>query len=125
MHQDSTTLIQSIAHLLHSKKGSSLLAIDVRGVSTLTDYIILANGNIERHVIALANEVIQFLENQGSTPSYIEGLSHGDWVVIDYLELIIYLFIPSFREKYRLEQLWKNGKIIDLHEIQNLSLIHI
>ena len=119
MNQDSTTLIQSIAQFLYSKKGTALLAIDVRGISALTDYVILANGNIERHVIALAKEVIQFLEKQGSTPSYIEGLSHGDWVVIDYLELIIYLFIPSFREKYRLEQLWKNGKIIDLYDHQN------
>lgn len=119
MHQDSTTLIQSIAQFLYSKKGTALLAIDVRGISTLTNYVILANGNIERHVIALAKEVIHFLEKQGSTPSYIEGLSHGDWIVIDYLELIIYLFIPSFREKYRLEQLWKNGKIIDLKGTQS------
>jgi len=90
------------------------MALDVQGVSTLTDYFIIGEGNVDKHVIALAKSVIETLKKEGESPIHVEGLNQGDWVVIDYLELVIHLFKPGIREKYRLEELWHDGKVVDL-----------
>lgn len=103
-----------IAQTLFDKKGFNILALDVRGLSTLTDYFIIAEGNVDRHVMALARVVVETLKKEGITPSHIEGMDQGDWVVLDYMEIVIHLFMPGLREKYRLEELWQEGEIVDL-----------
>jgi ribosome-associated protein len=107
--------LNSIAQVIFDKKGFNILALDVRSISSLTDYVILAEGHIEKHVIAIAQAIREKLGQMGQHPSYIEGFQNGDWVVIDYLYVMVHLFIPGLREKYQLEQLWKEGRIIDLH----------
>lgn len=114
MKNDPVKLIRLIAQTIYDKKAGNILAVDVRDISTITDYVLIAEGNVERHVIALVKTILETLKELGERPAYVEGLDHGDWVVIDYFQIIIYLFIPSLREKYRLEQLWAKGKIIDL-----------
>ena len=106
--------IHQIAQLLFDKKGSNIIAIDVRGLSSITDYVVIANGNVERHVIALAKEVAILMKKGGETASCMEGMEHGDWIVLDYFHSIIHLLIPPMREKYRLEHLWSNGEVIDV-----------
>ncbi len=114
MKKDPEKLLNQIAQVLFDKKGINIMALDVREVSTLTDYFIIAEGNVDKHVIALAKSVIETLKNEGESPVHVEGLHQGDWVVIDYLELVVHLFKPGIREKYRLEELWHEGKIVDL-----------
>ncbi len=114
MKNDPEALIQTLAQIIYDKKGGNILAVDVRDISTMTDYVLIAQGNVERHVIAIAKTIIETLKEAGEQPVYVEGLNTGDWIVIDYYQIIIYLFIPALREKYHLEQLWSEGKIIDL-----------
>ncbi len=114
MKKDPLLLLNAIAQALFDKKGINITALDVQGVSTLTDYFVIAEGNVDKHVVGLAKTVIETLKNEGETPLHVEGLHQGDWVVIDYLELVIHLFKPGIREKYRLEELWHEGKIVDL-----------
>ncbi|MCC5831442.1 MAG: ribosome silencing factor [Chlamydiales bacterium] len=114
MKNDPVQFLSQIAQILFDKKGFNILALDVQKVSTLTDFFIIAEGNVDKHVIALAKEVISALKKEGESPIHVEGLDQGDWVVIDYLELVIHLFKPGIREKYRLEELWHEGKIVDL-----------
>ncbi|MCH9627439.1 MAG: Ribosomal silencing factor RsfS [Chlamydiales bacterium] len=114
MKKDPLLFLNAIAQALFDKKGINIMALDVQGVSTLTDYFVIAEGNVDKHVIGLAKTVIETLKNEGETPLHVEGLHQGDWVVIDYLELVIHLFKPGIREKYRLEELWNEGKVVDL-----------
>ncbi len=106
--------LQKVAQTIFDKKGSNILALDVRGVSGLTDYILIAEGNVDRHVIAIAREIIAVLKEQGEKPTQVEGLQVGDWIVLDYLDYMIHLFMPGLRDKYSLEELFQEGKIIDL-----------
>ena len=115
MKTDNTQLLNIIAQALFDKKGSNILALDVRNISTLTDYFLIAEGNVDKHVVALAKEVIERLKKEGETPAHVEGLDPGDWVVIDYMEIVIHLFKPGLRDKYRLEELWSGGVIVDLN----------
>ncbi len=114
MKKDLMLVLNQIAQIVFDKKGINIMALDVQGVSTLTDYFIIGEGNVDKHVIALAKSVIETLKKEGESPIHVEGLNEGDWVVIDYMELVIHLFKPGIREKYRLEELWHEGKVIDL-----------
>ncbi len=107
-------LINLITQTIYDKKGFNIFALDVKGISTITDYIIIAEGNVERHVIAIANEIVEQLKKLNEKPLHIEGLQEGDWVVLDYLNIIVHLFKPELRDKYSLEKLFKEAKIIDL-----------
>lgn len=114
MKRDPAQLLNLIAQLLYDKKGFNILALDVQGISTLTDYFLIAEGNVDKHVIALAKGVVVALKQEGEAPIHVEGLEQGDWVVIDYMDIVIHLFKPGLRDKYRLEELWREGMIIDL-----------
>ena len=114
MIEDTEPELDIIAQTLFDKKGINILALDVRGISTLTDYYMIVEGNVERHVTALAKAVIERLKDEGRQPIHVEGLADGDWVVVDYLNIVIHLFKPDVREKYRLEELWKDAKVVDL-----------
>lgn len=113
-NSDPMMYLNAIAQAIFDKKGFNILALDVRCVSNLTDYIIIAEGNIERHVSAIAEGVIQRLKEMGQSPVFVEGRSSGDWIVIDYLHIMVHLFMPGLRDKYQLEQLWKQGQIVDV-----------
>ncbi len=108
-------VLQLIAQAIYDKKGTNILALDVRGVSNITEYVVIAEGNVDRHVQAIAKGVIEALERIGEKPSNVEGMQLGDWVVLDYLDVMVHLFMPGLRDKYHLEELWNQGKIIDLN----------
>ena len=114
MNISSENLVKKIAMSLFDKKGTHIIALDVRGVSSVTDFILLANGNVDRHVIALSKEVEKMLLGEKVKPIQVEGTKNGDWVVLDYSNFVIHLFLPDMREKYQLERLWSDGKVIDL-----------
>jgi ribosome-associated protein len=98
-------ILNRIAQVIFDKKGMNILALDVRGVSSLTDFVIIAEGNVDRHVSAIADAVIVALKEEGYQPIHTEGLQSGDWVVIDFLDIMVHLFMPGLRDKYRLEDL--------------------
>lgn len=106
--------VQLISQELYNKKGSNILALDVRGISSITDYVIIAEGNVERHVGALCDSVVEKLKEADTRPLHTEGLVEGDWAVLDYVHVIVHLFTPQMREKFQLENLWREGKIVDL-----------
>lgn len=114
MKQDPAQLLLTIAQLLSDKKGYNIVALDVRGISTWTDYFLFAEGSVSKHVIALARAVVDYLHEKGEAPLHVEGVGEGDWVVIDCLNLVIHLLTPGMRSKYRLEEVWQEGKIFDI-----------
>jgi ribosome-associated protein len=103
-----------IAQAIYDKKGFNILVLDVKGVSTMTDYFIIAEGTVDRHVKAIGQMIIDELEKKGHYPFLIEGQQEGDWMVLDYTDFVVHLFTPELREKYRLEELWNKGKIVDV-----------
>ncbi|MBA3236763.1 MAG: ribosome silencing factor [Parachlamydiaceae bacterium] len=114
---DSNKFLDVISQAIFDKKGSNIIALDVRGISTMTDYVIIAEGTVERHVKAIHTTVLDAMKQKGQSALHVEGVREGDWVVMDFGDIVIHLFIPELREKYSLESLWKEGKIVDLHII--------
>lgn len=114
MNLEPLVTLTSIAQTIFDKKGFNILVIDVRETSTFTDFFVIAEGSANKHVQALATSVATTLENLGSAPIHIEGKSEGEWVVIDDFNIVIHLFAPGFRELYSLEELWRDGKIVNV-----------
>lgn len=110
----SDSLLQLIAQAIYDKKGSNIVAIDIKEVSSVTDYIVIAEGNVDRHVKAIATEVESVLKDLGERPLRVEGRQNGDWIVLDYGHTMVHLFMPELREKYQLERLWSQGKLLEL-----------
>jgi len=116
MNKNSTSkILDAIAQAIFDKKGFNILALDVRGISTFTDYYLIAEGSVERHVSSISKAIVAALEEINLRPLHVEGDKTGDWAVIDYGEIAVHLLIPELREKYALEELWSKGQIVDLH----------
>lgn len=109
---DIPEVVRSACQAIVDKKGLNVVALDVRGVSTMTDYFIIAEGTVPRHVSALAQSVDDVLRKNKVTPTHVEGLSEGEWVVLDYMDFILHLFTPELRGYYALEEVWKEGKVM-------------
>lgn len=107
--------LRYLGKVLYEKKAINILGIDVRGISTLTDYFLVAEGNVDRHVQALSHAIMDAMDERGIAPLHVEGKQEGDWVVMDYGTLIVHLFVPELRNHYRLEEVWKAGALVDLH----------
>lgn len=111
----SLKLVETIAQVIHDKAGKNVFAIDIRDVSSLCDFCIVAEGTVDRHVRAIAKAIEEELALLGHKASRIEGIQEGNWAILDYLNVMVHVLTPSFREKYHLERLWKEGTIIDLN----------
>ncbi len=106
--------LNRIAQVIYDKKGFNILVLDVKEVCSMTDYFVIAEGSVDRHVRALSQTIEEDWEQKGRVPLHVEGLQEGDWIVLDYGEVVVHLFIPELREKYRLEELWHEGKVVDV-----------
>lgn len=107
-------VLKTIAQALYEKKGANILAIDVREISSLTEYFIIAEGSVERHVQALSRDIKEVVESLDYPIFHLDGDTNGDWIVLDCGKILIHLFVPEMREKYQLEELWHDGKVVDL-----------
>lgn len=107
-------ILNSIAQIIYDKKGFNTLILDVKDIFSLSDFLIIAEGNVDKHVRAIALEIIEELKKEEIRPHFVEGLERGDWIVIDYLDVMIHLFMPGLRNKYQLEELWNKGKIVEV-----------
>lgn len=121
MTRDTITILNLIAQTIYDKKGINILALDVRGVSCMTDFVLIAEGNVARHVSAIGQAIIDALEKIGEKVDYAQGLKDGEWVVIDLFDIMVHLFMPDLRSKYQLEELWKEGQIVDLKIVTSFA----
>lgn len=106
--------LDALAQKIYQKKGVNILAIDVRGVSTMTDFFLIAEGNVPRHVKALAEAVLNLCKEAGLAPPRTEGLKLADWVVVDLGNIVIHILTSELRYRFELEEVWRAGELVDL-----------
>lgn len=99
-------LARLIARILDDGKAEDLVTIDLRGKSSIGDYMVVGSGRSQRHVAALAGQLVDKLGDAGVRHLSVEGLEQGDWVLVDAGSVIIHLFRPEIRELYQLENMW-------------------
>lgn len=112
--QEEHSLLHDICQALVDKKGKNIVVIDVRDATDFTDYFIIAEGTVDRHVQALSREVETILEKRGKTPFGVEGIVEGMWIVLDYSEVVVHIFTHEMRMRYSLEEVWKEGSLVQI-----------
>ncbi len=103
---------REIARVLSDKKAEDVIMLDIRGVSVIADYFIIATGNSERQIRALYREVDEQMGNRGVRLRHNEGKQDSGWVLLDYGDVIVHIFGPQERAYYRLERLWSNAPVV-------------
>jgi ribosome-associated protein len=103
---DLPSEVARAAELALERKAEDVLALDLRGISSATDFFLLATGKSDIQVKAIADRVIDELKREGIRPNHVEGLQGGRWVLIDYIDWVVHVFHPAAREFYQLEHLW-------------------
>ncbi len=104
--RDFPNEVTRAADLALESKGHGVLILDLRGISTATDYFVLASGTSDVQVKAIAEHVVDELRKQDVRPTHVEGLSGGRWVLLDYIDFVVHVFHPQSRDFYQLENLW-------------------
>lgn len=102
------------AALANEKLANDIIMLDLRKVSDFTDYFVICSGSVDVHVKAIANYIENELKPRGHRPIHIEGEENAKWVLIDYGDFIVHIFLSSYREYYALERLWGDAVNINL-----------
>jgi ribosome-associated protein len=111
-------LLANVHEALAELKAKDVVEIDVRGKSSVADYMVIASGTSTRHVKSSADEVVRFAKKLGVMPLGVEGEREAEWVLVDLGDVIVHVMLPRVREFYALERLWTVGdQPPDDHEI--------
>lgn len=94
------------AQLIDNKKGEDVRVLQIGTLTTIGDYFVVATGNSTTQVKALADEVDEKMSAEGIKPERIEGYSTASWILMDYKDVIVHIFLKETREFYALERLW-------------------
>ena len=111
-------LRERVLTALDDLKARDVHEIDVRGKTSIADFLVIASGTSTRHVKSLADEVVRFAKNAGMMPLGVEGQREAEWVLVDLGDIIVHVMLPRIREFYGLERLWTVGD--DLPEAANV-----
>jgi ribosome-associated protein len=98
--------LKEIVHWLDEAKAEEVVTIDLKGKSSIGDFMVIASGRSDRHVGAIAEQLQKKLKEKGHSRVRIEGLEACDWVLIDTGDIIVHVFRPEVREFYNLEKMW-------------------
>ena len=99
-------LKQIVINTLDTNKALDIISIDLKGKSSMADFMIIASGTSSRHIQSLSEQVLEMLKKNGVKNSKIEGKDSTDWKLVDGIDLIVHIFHPEKRNFYELEKIW-------------------
>lgn len=111
---NSEQLRDMVVSALEDTKAKDVVILDVRKMTTVTDYMVVASGTSNRHVRALADAVEKASREQGHRPNGVEGAGGGEWILLDLQDVLVHVMLPRVREFYNLEKLWSLTPAADL-----------
>ncbi len=110
----SVDLARRVAAMAEEKLGEDIVLLDMRELVSYTDFLVLVTARNERLAKAIADDVHMQLKGEGLMPTRTEGAQEARWVLLDYLDCVLHVFVPEAREHYRLEQLWGEAPRVEL-----------
>jgi ribosome-associated protein len=105
----SEELLKLAQASLEDMKARDIKVLDVRELTSVTDYLLIASGTSSRHVVSLADSVALAAKQAGQTPLGVEGKDAAEWVLVDLVDVVVHVMQPRVREFYKLEDLWAVG----------------
>ena len=108
------TLVEAAVRAAGEKRGDDILVLDISGLTVLSDYFVLVSGRSTTHVKAIADHIREKLGELGAKAPRLEGYREGLWVLLDYGDLVVHVFLQSERDFYNLERLWGDAPVLHL-----------
>ena len=112
----SKELLEKIVSILDEKKAEDIVAIETAGITIVADYFVIASATSNPHVKSLADDVEDELAKLGVFASHIEGRATG-WILLDFNDVIVHVFLNESREYYNLEHLWADANRVDISHL--------
>lgn len=113
------TLQRQIAELALTKKAKDVVILDLRKLTSMTDYFVVCTGDSETQVKAIADAIMSGMEEQGEKPWHTEGLQNHQWVLLDYVDVVVHVLHKDARAFYGLEKLWGDAKMQKVADKKN------
>jgi ribosome-associated protein len=111
----SEALARQLAELADSKKAEEIVVLDMRELVSYTDFLVICTARNERQAKAIVDEVrVQVKHQSGILPGGVDGAGEDGWVVLDYLDCVLHVFTPEARDRYQLEDLWREAPRLEL-----------
>lgn len=111
----SEQLARRLAAIADSKKAEDVLALDMRGLVAYTDFLVICTARNERQANAIVDEVrLRVKRESGLLPGGVDGGGEAGWTILDYLDCVLHVFTPEARERYGLEELWRDAPRLEL-----------
>ena len=107
-------LVRMAGRLALEKKGFDVRILRLKELSSVCDYFLIVSGEADIHVKAIAQSIIEGLKEAGERPMHVEGMVEGNWVLLDYIDVIVHVFKEPTRQFYSLERLWGDAPIEEL-----------
>ena len=107
-------LARMAGRLALEKKGFDVRILKLKELSSVCDYFLIVSGEADLHVKAIAESVVEGLKKAGERPMHVEGMTEGNWVLLDYIDVIVHVFREPTRQFYTLERLWGDAPIEEL-----------
>ena len=117
---ESETLALRLAELADSKGGTEIVVLDMRELAAYTDFLAICTARNERQARAIVDETkLRLKQEHGLLPGGVEGESAAGWIVLDYLDVVLHVFTTEERERYQLEDLWREAPRLELQPSQH------
>jgi ribosome-associated protein len=105
------------------KKATDVKILDLRKLSTICDFFVICSASVEIHAKAIADSIIENLEKKGIRAWHHEGYQGSRWILLDYVDVVVHIFLNEVRGFYELEKLWGDAKTEELSEVKGTSLV--
>jgi len=107
-------LARRAAELSLEKKCEEVKILDLRGLTSVTDYFVIITADSERKAKAAAEHIIDELREDGERPMHVEGMDSMHWILLDYIDVVVHIFMPDERRFYDLESLWSDAPVVQV-----------
>jgi ribosome-associated protein len=111
---NSLELAKRAAQIALDTKALDVILLDLRGITDMTDFFLIASGTSDTHARAIGEHVMEEMKKEGFRANHVEGLEKGRWVLVDFVDFVVHVFHPTLRNFYQLERLWADAKEVPL-----------
>lgn len=105
-----TSHLEEAIRAAQGRKALDLKVLDLHTISSFTDYFVICAGTSTRHTQAICDAILEHLKKRGASPAHVEGYNQAEWILLDYLDFVVHIFLERAREFYDLERLWKKAE---------------